>query len=105
MNCSRKEFLTGGLVSFGRDLVATMAGTASGPQSDQPRHFGRVAIDQKRCLAAFSGCFTCIDHCPTEAIQLGREGLSVVDSLCDACGQCAAVCPITPAAITLISTD
>lgn len=44
---------------------------------------------------ACSGCGTCVDECPNEAITLNEEaGLAVVDQEeCVECGACEEACP------------
>ncbi|MDY0267017.1 MAG: 4Fe-4S binding protein [Methanimicrococcus sp.] len=55
-----------------------------------------VKIDRDEC----TGCGLCIDECPSEALSLDSEGISVVDAdACVECGACIDVCPV--AAITL----
>ena len=47
-------------------------------------------IDQESC----SGCGTCVDWCPTDAIALNDEGLAERDeNACLGCGVCARFCP------------
>ena len=47
-------------------------------------------IDQEAC----SGCGTCVDWCPTDAIALNDEGLAERDeNACLGCGVCARFCP------------
>lgn len=48
-----------------------------------------VALDVAKC----TGCTTCLQHCPTEAIRI-RDGRAVIDSeRCIDCGVCISVCP------------
>jgi Pyruvate/2-oxoacid:ferredoxin oxidoreductase delta subunit len=55
-----------------------------------------AVIDHEAC----TGCGTCVDWCPTDAIALSEEGLAVRDeSACLGCGVCARFCP--EAAISL----
>jgi Pyruvate/2-oxoacid:ferredoxin oxidoreductase delta subunit len=55
-----------------------------------------AVIDHEAC----TGCGTCVDWCPTDAIVLNDEGLAVRDeSACLGCGVCARFCP--EAAISL----
>ena len=55
-----------------------------------------AVIDHGAC----TGCGTCVDWCPTDAIALSEEGLAVRDeSACLGCGVCARFCP--EAAISL----
>jgi Pyruvate/2-oxoacid:ferredoxin oxidoreductase delta subunit len=47
-------------------------------------------IDRKIC----TGCGTCVDRCPTEAIRLDDDGKAVRDAAaCFGCGVCARFCP------------
>ncbi len=47
-------------------------------------------IDRKIC----TGCGTCVDRCPTEAIRLDDDGKAVRDATaCFGCGVCARFCP------------
>lgn len=104
MKCSRKEFIRSGFISFGRELLATAAGGGE-PTDVADADAGPIVIDQRRCLARVSGCFACIDHCPSEAIDLSRGGLSVDGERCNRCGLCASVCPLLPPAITITRDD
>lgn len=45
-------------------------------------------ITENKC----SGCGTCLDICPTEAIIL-QDGHAVITMECIACGACPRVCP------------
>lgn len=44
-------------------------------------------------LACETGCESCIDTCPTEAIRRNDDSVSVDRGACIACGQCLALCP------------
>ena len=47
-------------------------------------------IDPDAC----SGCGTCVEWCPTEAVRLDEEDLAIRDeSACFGCGVCARFCP------------
>lgn len=39
-----------------------------------------------------TGCGSCVDVCPTEAIEV-RNGKAVIDMHCMDCGACPRVCP------------
>lgn len=47
-------------------------------------------IDPDKC----TGCGSCVDVCPTEAIKLNDDGKAVVDpEKCGDCGACVDECP------------
>ena len=47
-------------------------------------------IDKELC----SGCGTCVDRCPTDAISLDDDGYAARDEpMCIGCGVCARFCP------------
>ena len=49
-----------------------------------------AVIDEEAC----TGCGTCVDGCPTDAIRLGDEGVAQRDEgACIGCGVCARFCP------------
>lgn len=98
MNVSRKEFIQQGIFSFGRNLVETLRGgqphDSAACAAEEHRY---LWIDNSRCLAQKGGCFSCIDHCPKEAITISLgEGIAIEAELCDGCGECTNVCPISP---------
>jgi len=45
-------------------------------------------VNEKTC----SGCGTCIDVCPIEAIRL-ENGKAIISLACNDCGACPRVCP------------
>ena len=45
-------------------------------------------ITENRC----TGCGTCLDVCPTEAIKI-QDGRAVITMECIDCGACPRVCP------------
>jgi len=52
-------------------------------------------VDEEKC----TGCETCVEECPVEAIKM-VDGIAKVDSeLCTDCGTCVDACPVE--AITL----
>jgi len=103
MSISRKEFLSRGLAAFGRDLLSAARGGEQSPAGlCEESGSGALLIDNARCLARRSGCFSCIDRCPHEAISIDAGvGITVDSALCDGCGECVQVCPIEPKPIRL----
>jgi len=47
------------------------------------------SVDQELC----SGCGTCVDLCPTEAIEINGGVASIDDYLCILCSLCQVNCP------------
>jgi Pyruvate/2-oxoacid:ferredoxin oxidoreductase delta subunit len=103
MNLSRKEFLAKGFLYLGRMLHGESQ-LPSPPAATLTEY--RVAgvllrVDNGRCLAHRSGCFTCLEHCPQEAISLELgSGIRIDAERCDGCGACAGVCPLAPAVVS-----
>ncbi len=47
-------------------------------------------VDTKEC----TGCESCVDACPLEAIEM-QDDLAVIDEeTCDECGTCVDTCPV-----------
>jgi len=47
-------------------------------------------VDEEKC----TGCETCVEECPVEAIKM-VDGIAKVDSeLCTDCGTCVDACPV-----------
>jgi len=78
------------LMGFGGAIKNLGMGCAS-PAGKQTMHSDlRPKVKKKACI----GCGACIDHCPTEAAQMGEDGKAFIDKdLCIGCGDCTAVCP------------
>jgi NAD-dependent dihydropyrimidine dehydrogenase PreA subunit len=56
--------------------------------------FGRqsmaAVVDPEKC----TGCETCVESCPLEAISM-KDGLAVIDpETCGDCGACIDACPV-----------
>ena len=97
------ESLTAGYFLAGcaqapRDIAETIA-QASGAASKVISLFSRevfhkdpttVTVNPTLC----SGCGTCIDTCPYQAIHLDKELhlVNIIEALCEGCGDCAASC-------------
>lgn len=45
-------------------------------------------VNRDKC----TGCGSCLDACPTEAISI-EDGKAVIDMACMDCGACPRVCP------------
>jgi ferredoxin len=49
-----------------------------------------AVVDAEKC----TGCETCVESCPLEAIAM-KDGLAVVDAeTCGDCGACIDACPV-----------
>ncbi|MEW6259318.1 MAG: 4Fe-4S binding protein [Thermodesulfobacteriota bacterium] len=73
-----------------KDCCDTLRGWREGgfPLINATRYLS--VIDADRC----SGCGTCVDRCPMDAIQLGTSGKAERDEAsCFGCGICARFCP------------
>jgi len=47
-------------------------------------------IDQEKC----TGCESCVDECPSEAINMVQEKAQVDEDACVDCGACVDACPV-----------
>ena len=54
------------------------------------RHLGVAAVDRNIC----DECGLCMPLCPTLAIEMHRDGLSIVEPRCTGCRKCIAPCPV-----------
>jgi len=48
-----------------------------------------AVVDAEKC----TGCGTCVDECPSEAIEMKDEIAVVDEDACADCGVCVDVCP------------
>ncbi len=49
-----------------------------------------VKVNEEEC----TGCGTCVDECPAEAISLNDKDIAVIDQdECTECGTCVDACP------------
>jgi Pyruvate/2-oxoacid:ferredoxin oxidoreductase delta subunit len=103
MSVSRKEFIRQGIFAFGQNIVEAIRGGDS-PETavSAAEEYRYLWLDNKRCLAQKGGCFACIDHCPREAVTISLGvGIAIDADLCNGCGECAVVCPISPNVIAM----
>ena len=55
----------------------------------------RLWVSESACLSQrfpATGCDACVQNCPAQVLQLGKQGFSL-SGQCDECGRCAAACP------------
>jgi uncharacterized Fe-S center protein len=78
------------LMGFGGAIKNLGMGCAS-PAGKQTMHSDlRPRVKKRVCI----GCGACVEHCPTGAARLGKEGkASILQKACVGCGECTAVCP------------
>ena len=113
MNISRKEFFRKSLMSIG-EAVSTVSNALKVPSavpvevSDMadfdatPRENQVAVAHNETCLARSSGCFSCVERCEPEAIKLiPGVGIRINQRLCNGCGTCEYVCPVTPKAVRI----
>jgi MinD superfamily P-loop ATPase len=113
MNISRKDFFKKSLLSLGeavftvRDaMTATATASPDIPETADfdatPRGDQVATAHNEHCLAKNSGCFACMERCEPGAIKLiPGVGVRINSKLCNGCGICEYVCPVTPKAIRL----
>lgn len=111
MSITRKEFLRQGILSLGKtalDIAGTLRGgeTAEAaviPDSEppgEPRPDMVATSFNERCLARNCGCFACAERCQSQAIMvIPGVGVRIEEALCNGCGTCEYVCPVTPKAV------
>ena len=118
MSLSRKEFFRQGILSLGKtalDIAGTLKGGASSVEPDSarssdppegPRPDLVATAFNERCLARSCGCFSCVERCETQAVQVvPGEGIRIDGSSCTGCGSCEYVCPVVPKAVVMVPRD
>lgn len=113
MNVSRKEFFKKGLMSLGEAVFTVtdaLKAAADVPTKEpdladfdsSPRDDQIAVAHNDTCLARSSGCFSCVEKCAPEAIKLiPGAGIRINQRLCNGCGTCEYVCPVTPKAVRM----
>src|SRR5689334_12755700 len=113
MEISRKDFFRKSLFSLGETIFKVRdslngAGAAQFPQREDrdfvPPDRGdlRAVARNEHCLAKNCGCIACFERCEPQAIMMVMgEGIRIDASLCNGCGACEYVCPVTPKAVVL----
>jgi ferredoxin len=117
MSLTRKEFFRQGILSLGKtalDIAGTLKG-GGGIESQNaqlsefpvgPRQDMVATAFNERCLARSCGCFSCVERCEAQAVQvLPGEGVRIDESSCTGCGTCEYVCPVMPKAVVLVPRD
>jgi ferredoxin len=113
MNISRKDFFKKSLFSMGEALLSAKdilsAPSAAEPPEQTYEEFVPVpsedlvaVADNQECLAKNSGCFSCVERCEQQAILVVMgEGIRIDEKLCNGCGTCEYICPVSPKAVKL----
>lgn len=116
MILTRKDFFRQGIFSLGETLlkVSSSALNMQNSPGSSPTDFDPdkepmpdenmiATADNQHCLAKGCGCFSCVERCEYEAINLiPGTGISIDETLCTGCGTCEYVCPVEPKAVVLI---
>lgn len=113
MNISRKDFFRKSLFSLG-DALCSVSGVMKSPSEpamtvpdtadfvSAPHEDLAAFAFNNSCLAKNSGCFACMERCEPGAIKLiPGVGIRINQQLCNGCGACEYVCPVTPKAIRM----
>ncbi len=75
---------------FGAALKNLGMGCASRSGKLEQHSDVRPWINQKAC----KNCLTCMDYCPTEAIEEGERSVRIITERCIGCGECLVVCSV-----------
>ena len=81
---------------FHHQFSIVIAGCPNACSRPQIADLGIIGISQPQISEeSCSGCGTCVENCPDQAITLGKDGLSpnISTPPCLSCGRCIAVCP------------
>jgi len=113
MEISRKDFFRKSLFSLGeailsaKDVLTNPSAAEYSEQLDEnfvstPHEDQMAVADNLHCLAKNSGCFSCIEQCEAQAILVVMgEGIRIDGKLCNGCGTCEYICPVSPKAVKL----
>lgn len=113
MEISRKDFFRKSLFSLGeailsaRDVLTNPTIAEPSEQLDEdfvptPDEDQVAVADNRHCLAKNSGCFSCVEQCEAQAILVVMgEGIRIDEKLCNGCGTCEYICPVSPKAVKL----
>ncbi|MEA2109958.1 MAG: 4Fe-4S binding protein [Pseudomonadota bacterium] len=85
-----------GPLKFHHQFSIVIAGCPNACSRPQIADLGIISISQPQITEEpCSGCGTCVENCPDQAITLDKDGLSPTISTppCLSCGQCITVCP------------
>ena len=113
MNLNRKDFFRKSLYSLGEALCSASGVLKSSSELAKPvpdtadfvptphEELSAVARNDT-CLARSSGCFACMERCESGAIKLiPGVGVRINQQLCNGCGTCEYICPVTPKAVRM----
>ena len=113
MSISRKDFFRKSLLSLG-EAFCTVGDALKGPATtplEEPDMTDYIAAPRENevavahndtCLARSSGCFSCVERCEHEAVNLIQGvGIRIDPQLCTGCRTCEYICPVTPKAIRI----
>lgn len=115
MILSRKDFFRQGLFSVGdvllkagstwrttQDMFLSSPDVIEADSEPVPDVNTVARAENQYCLAKACGCYSCIERCEPEAIRLiPGVGIRINQQLCNGCGTCEYVCPVTPKAVRM----